>query len=202
MKETGAALLVFAFIILLVGLGMDVTVTTPSVPGSYVGGIYTPSIPSQEVANVYALHNRSLVVHGAFAVFIAGVLLVGLGFVADRLHGGGGAPAAGLTIPVDAAAPAADSGGSPPSAAPAAPPPPPAPAEVAPITPREWATLAGGIIVVLIIVIAIALSAKRDRAPNENAIGVGANSLSDDEMNRILDEANAALDTVEDGPER
>ena len=196
MKESGAALIVAAFIILLVALGMDVTVRTPSIPVSYGSGVYTPSIPSQEVVNLQALHNQSLVVHGAFVAFLAGVLLVGLGFAADRLHG---QPEASNKTAADGEASFASGGEGDQSSTATASPSPPAYADPGPITPREWAMLGGGIVILLVIVIAMVVLSKPDPSSSGFGTNLGAtNGLTDAEINRILDEANETIRNAEE----
>ncbi|HEY0011541.1 MAG TPA: hypothetical protein VGB79_01665 [Allosphingosinicella sp.] len=81
MKEAGWALVAIAALALMGGLMIDVSVTTAYVPGT----AYTPSIPSQEIANIHKLHIQSLVVHGSFFAFLAGIVLVGCGTIAERL---------------------------------------------------------------------------------------------------------------------
>jgi hypothetical protein len=85
MKEAGWALIVIAGLTLLFGLLIDVSVTTPYIPG----GAYAPSVPSQQVANIHKMHIQELVVQGSFFMFLSGVVLIGCGAIVGRLEGGG-----------------------------------------------------------------------------------------------------------------
>lgn len=100
MKEAGWALVAVAAMALMGGMMIDVSVTTPYIPG----GAYTPSVAPQSVANIHKMHVQSLVIQGSFVAFLAGIVLVGCGTIADRLGPPRGAEAGGSNGTVSGAA--------------------------------------------------------------------------------------------------
>ncbi|HEY0011425.1 MAG TPA: hypothetical protein VGB79_01070 [Allosphingosinicella sp.] len=193
MKEAGWALVAVAALALVGGMMIDVSVATPAVPG----GAYTPYVPSQEVANLHKMHIQALVVQGAFVTFLAGIVLVGCGTVAERL----GVPRApedvantglptGTAAGTDAASHTSEAGDLPTQRAPDA-------AEEEP--PNELAGVVLFVVVVLAavgVILAIAgaasggASSRADNVIDLNAIGTDVFNTTD--INTLLLDAEEA----------